>query len=87
MTESPPQRRPLRLRIFSQEGALAAFGLFSLGSGLWQGELIPAFWGVTILTGLLVLLAMRRRDWKHHWETLENQRSAPPPQDPGPPDA
>ena len=87
MTESPPQRRPLRLRIFSLEGALAAFGVFSLGSGLWQGELIPIFWGVTILTGLLVLLAMRRRDWKHHWETLESQRSAPPPQNPGPPEA
>ena len=87
MNEPQPPHQPRRWRIFSLEGALAAFGVFSLGSGLWQGELIPIFWGVTILTGLLVLLAMRRRDWKHHWETLESQRSAPPPQNPGPPDA
>jgi len=44
MAESQPQHRPRRWRILSLEGALAAFGLFSLGSGLWQGELMPAFW-------------------------------------------
>ncbi len=38
--------------IFSLEGAMAAFGLYSLGSGLWHGDLMPVFWGVTILVGL-----------------------------------
>ena len=74
MTGSQPQRRPLHLRIFSLEGALAAFGLFSLGSGLWQGELISAFWGVTVLTGLVILLAVRRRDWQKYWQDVEERR-------------
>jgi hypothetical protein len=74
MAESQPQRRPRRWRIFSLEGALAAFGLFSLGSGLWQGELMPAFWGVTVLTGLVILVAVRRRDWQQHWQDVETRR-------------
>ena len=74
MAESQPQRRPRRWRILSLEGALAAFGLFSLGSGLWQGELMPAFWGVTVLTGLVILVAVRRRDWQKHWQDVEARR-------------
>jgi low temperature requirement protein LtrA len=75
MTEPHPPHQPRRWRIFSLEGALAAFGLFSLGSGLWQGELMPAFWGVTILTGLVILVAVRRRDWQKHWQELEKPHS------------
>jgi len=74
MTEPQPQRRPRRWRILSLEGALAAFGLFALGSGLWQGELMPAFWGVTVLTGLVILVAVRRRDWQKHWQDVEERR-------------
>jgi len=79
--------RPLSARIISMEGAIAAFGLYSLGSGLWQGELIPIFWGVTILVGLVVLAAVRRRDWQQHWQRLDKQPSSPPPRDPEPPPA
>ena len=74
MTEPHPPHQPRRWRIFSLEGALAAFGLFSLGSGLWQGALMPAFWGVTILTGLVILVAVRRRDWQKHWQDVEERR-------------
>ena len=74
MTESQPSHQPRRWRIFSLEGALAAFGLFSLGSGLWQGELMSAFWGVTVLTGLVILVAVRRRDWQKHWQDVEKRR-------------
>ena len=74
MNEPQPPHQPRRWRIFSLEGALAAFGLFSLGSGLWQGELMPAFWGVTVLTGLVILVAVRRRDWQKHWQDVEARR-------------
>jgi hypothetical protein len=77
--------RPLAARILSMEGAIAAFGLYSLGSGLWQGALIPIFWGVTILVGLVVLAAVRRRDWQQHWQQLDRQPPAPPSRDPEPP--
>ena len=74
MNEPQPPHQPRRWRMFSLEGALAAFGLFSLGSGLWQGELMPAFWGVTVLTGLVILVAVRRRDWQKHWQDVEERR-------------
>jgi hypothetical protein len=78
-------QRPLLSRLISLEGALAAFGLYSFGSGLWFGELIPIFWGVMILIGLGVLTAVRRRDWQKHWELVARQHSAPPQRDSEPP--
>ena len=78
-------KRPLLGRILSMEGAMAAFGLYSLGSGLWHGEPMPIFWGVTILVGLVVLMAVRRRDWQRHWELVAKQHSSPPPRDSDPP--
>jgi hypothetical protein len=90
MTDSQDRRKPrlARIRIVSLEGGLAAFGIFSLGSGLFYGELLPVFWGVTILAGLGILSAVRRRDWKKHWEEVGAQRpSSPAPKDPGPPSA
>ena len=68
-TEKP--RKSLLARIVSLEGAMAAFGLFSLVIGLWEGEVLQIFWGVMILTGLCVLILVRRRDWKKHWEEME----------------
>ncbi len=87
MSTAGIKRRPLLVRVISLEGAMAAFGLYSLGSGLWHGEPMPIFWGVTILVGLAVLVAVRRRDWQKHWQSPEEQPPARPPQDPGPPTA
>jgi hypothetical protein len=87
MSTAGIKRRPLLVRVISLEGAMAAFGLYSLGSGLWHGEPMPIFWGVTILVGLAVLVAVRRRDWQKHWQSPEGQSPARPPQDPGPPTA
>lgn len=87
MNTSTKPERPLLARILSMEGALAAFGLYSLISGLWQGDLIPVFWGVTILIGLVVLMLVRRRDWKRHWELVAKQHSSSPPHDSEPPTA
>ena len=49
---------------------MAAFGAFSLGIGLWDGEALQIFWGGVILCGLGVLIAVRRRDWQKHWEEM-----------------
>jgi len=35
---------------------------------------MPAFWGVTVLTGLVILVAVRRRDWQKHWQDVEKRR-------------
>ena len=78
MAEPQPPHHPRRWRILSLEGALAAFGLFALGSGLWQGELMPAFWGMTVLTGLVILVVVRRRDWQKHWQDVEKRRGGGP---------
>lgn len=87
MNDNMKQPKPLLARILSLEGAMAAFGLYSLTSGLLQGELMSVFWGVMILVGLGVLMAVRRRDWKQHWEALEQQHSASRPSDREPPAA
>lgn len=87
MNTAKKPERPLLARVISMEGALAAFGLYSLGSGLWQGEVIPIFWGMTILVGLVVLMLVRRRDWQRHWELVAKQHSSTPPRDSDPPAA
>jgi hypothetical protein len=62
-------------RLLSMEGLFAAFALFSLGTGVWRGELLPIFWGGVILAGLGMLMLVRRRDWQKHWEELEKARN------------
>ncbi|MHB8707786.1 MAG: hypothetical protein ACYC9I_02840 [Desulfuromonadales bacterium] len=87
MNTAKKPERPRLARIISMEGAIAAFGLYSLGSGLWQGEVIPIFWGLTILVGLVVLTLVRRRDWQRHWELVARQHASTSPRDSDPPDA
>ena len=76
-------KRPLLARIISLEGAMAAFGLYSLVTGLMDGQDLQVFWGVMILAGLCLLIAVRRRDWQKHWEEMESvwsKRSPNPPE-------
>ena len=76
-------KRPLMARIISLEGAMAAFGLYSLVTGLMDGQELQVFWGVMILAGLCLLIAVRRRDWQKHWEEMESvwsKRSPNPPE-------
>ena len=76
-------KRPLLARIISLEGAMAAFGLYSLVTGFTQGRELQVFWGVMILVGLSVLMVVRRRNWQKHWEEMESvwsKRSPNPPE-------
>jgi len=73
-------KRTLLARIISLEGAMAAFGLYSLVTGFTQGQELQVFWGVMILVGLSVLMVVRRRNWQKHWEEMEsawNERPRP----------
>ena len=88
-TEIP--KKSLLARIVSLEGAMAAFGMYSLVSGLFitadsEESATQIFWGIMILCGLGLLIAVRRRDWKRHWEEMEaaaaaRSRSTPPEND------
>lgn len=60
-------------RIFSLEGLLGLFGLFSLTTGIWQQQMLQIFWGGIILAGLCLLAAVRRRNWEQHWQALAAQ--------------
>lgn len=88
-TPSEKPKKPLWSRIISLEGAMAAFGLYSLISGLLitadsEEAATQIFWGIMILCGLGLLIAVRRRDWKKHWEEMEAiaaARSRSTPQD------
>jgi len=76
-------KRPLLARIISLEGAMAAFGLYSLVTGLLDGQDLQIFWGVMILAGIGILIVVRRRDWQKHWEEMESvwsKRSPNPPE-------
>jgi len=75
MSATEQQKRPLWARIISMEGAMAAFGIFSLVSGIKEGNELYIFWGVMILTGLSLLVLVRRRDWKKHWEEMEAEQA------------
>jgi len=79
-------KRPLLARIISLEGAMAAFGLYSLVTGLLDGQDLQIFWGVMILAGIGILIVVRRRDWQKHWEEMESvwsKRSPTPPEHAG----
>jgi hypothetical protein len=61
-------------RLFSLEMFLFLMGMVCLVSGVITGELIQLFWGVMISVGSVILHFVRKKDWKKHWEDLEQQR-------------
>jgi hypothetical protein len=79
MTTAEKPKRSLLSRIISVEGAMAAFGLYSLLSGLLATDeeaALRIFWGVMILGGLCLLIVVRRRDWQKHWAEMEAETAA-----------
>ena len=84
-TNTDKPKKSLLARIISLEGAMAAFGCYSLYSGVVTGEALQLFWGIMILGGLCVLTLVRRRDWKRHWEEIEAASANPAPPSPAEP--
>ncbi len=72
------QRQEVSLlgRILSLEALLMLMGVASLIYGITQGATINIFWGIVIIPGVFVLMKVRRKDWKKHWEELEAEQQA-----------
>jgi len=61
-------------RLFSLEVLLILMGVLSLISGIIGRQLMPIFWGLMILGGSVALHFVRKKDWKKHWEELEQEK-------------
>lgn len=73
-------------RIFSIEMLLLVMGVASLIYGIVNGATMNIFWGVVIIPGVFILLKVRKKDWKKHWEEMEaDQRALEAKRKPSPP--
>ena len=72
--EKELQEASLIGRILSLEAVLLLMGIFSLGYGIVTGAGMNIFWGVVIIPGVFVLHKVRKKDWKAHWEALEEEQ-------------
>ena len=74
-------------RILSMEALLLLMGIASLYYGITRGASMNIFWGIVIIPGVFILLKVRKKDWKKHWEEMEAEhksreagsKPAPPP--------
>lgn len=71
--EKAKQEISLIGRLFSLEALIVVMGITSLVYGIIRKQSINIFWGIMILCGFVVLILVRRRDWKKHWDALEQQ--------------
>ena len=73
-------------RILSIEMLLLVMGVASLIYGIVNGATMNIFWGVVIIPGVFILLKVRKKDWKKHWEEMEaDQRALEAKRKPSPP--
>lgn len=70
------QRQEVSLigRILSMEALLMLMGVLSLIYGIRNGEPMNVFWGVVIIPGVFLLIKVRKKDWKKHWEEMEEEQ-------------
>jgi hypothetical protein len=86
------QRQEVSLigRILSIEMLLLLMGCASLIYGIVNGQTMNIFWGVVIIPGVFILMKVRKKDWKKHWEEMEAEqrirekrnKPSPPPDEP-----
>lgn len=72
------QRQEVSLigRILSMEALLMLMGIASLYYGITQDVTMNIFWGIVIIPGVFILMKVRRKDWKRHWEDMEAEHRA-----------
>jgi hypothetical protein len=75
-TNKQQQESSLIGRILSIETLLLLMGVASLIYGIVNNAVMNIFWGVVIVPGVFLLLKVRRKDWKKHWEDLEAEQKA-----------
>ena len=75
------QRQEVSLigRILSMEMLLLMMGVASLIYGIINGAVMNIFWGVVIVPGVFILMKVRKKDWKKHWEDMEAEQRAREP--------
>jgi hypothetical protein len=89
------QRQEVSLigRILSMEALLLLMGIASLYYGIVRGATMNIFWGLVIIPGVFILIKVRKKDWKKHWEDMEAEhrvgeaRKKPSPPSDTPPEA
>jgi hypothetical protein len=74
--EKQRQESSLIGRILSIEAFLLLMGVASLIYGIVNGAMMNIFWGVVIVPGVFLLLKVRKKDWKKHWEDMETVQKA-----------
>ena len=90
--DNDKQRQEVSLigRILSMEMLLLLMGVASLVYGIVNGETMNIFWGIVIIPGVFILMKVRKKDWKKHWDDMEAEQKAreagskpsPPPDEP-----
>jgi hypothetical protein len=63
-------------RILSMEALLLLMGVASLVYGIINNAETSILWGVIIIPGVFVLMKVRRKDWKKHWEEMEAEKKS-----------
>jgi hypothetical protein len=63
-------------RILSMEALLLLMGILSLVYGIVNGEWVNIFFGLMIIPGVFILVKVRKKDWKKHWEDMEAEQKA-----------
>jgi hypothetical protein len=88
------QRQEVSLigRLLSIEALLLLMGIASLYYGITtaQDPTMNIFWGLVIIPGVFILMKVRKKDWKKHWEEMEadhkaleaRRKPSPPPDAP-----
>ena len=87
--DNDKQRQEISLigRILSMEMLLMVMGVASLIYGIVNDQAMNIFWGIVIVPGVFILMKVRKKDWKKHWEEMEaeqrgrearNKKSPPP---------
>ena len=75
-TDKQRQESSLIGRILSMEAFLLLMGVSSLIYGFVNDAMMNIFWGVVIIPGVFLLMKVRRKDWKKHWEDMETEQKA-----------
>ena len=76
--DNDKQRQQVSLigRILSIEMLLLVMGVASLIYGIVNGATMNIFWALVIIPGVFILMKVRKKDWKKHWEDMEAEHKA-----------
>jgi uncharacterized membrane protein len=69
---------------------LLVMGIASLIYGIVNSNTMNIFWAIVIIPGVFILIKVRKKDWKKHWEEMEAEqktreamiKKSPPPNTP-----